>query len=80
MGKLRLLQNPSICKSIKRQHCNNFLTNVVILKSFDQGLKCLQIRYFMSESKVPYRFDYEAQYRRHMRRYKEIKGSGPFKQ
>ena len=40
MGKPHWLQNPFLCKSIKRQHCCYFWTSVVFLKSFHQGFKC----------------------------------------
>ena len=49
MGKPHWLQNPSLCKSIKRQHWCYFWTSVVFLKSFYQGFKChksLQHRVF----------------------------------
>ena len=49
MGKLHWLQNPSLCKYIKREHCCYFWTSVAFLKSFYQGFRChksLQHRVF----------------------------------
>ena len=39
MGKPNWLQNPSLFKSIKRQHCSYFWTSIVFLKSLYPGFK-----------------------------------------